>query len=274
MPATVMDDAGNTEAVAEQRRRQASWRPWSAMLDHLEKLHEARGRVFDLGCGTGEVSQLFLERGWAEVVGVDSAPQMIQPARVAYPEVRFVERDLRDLAGAGLEPADLIWSSYTVQYFGKHGFEALFGEWSKCIKPGGLLAVCEIDGLFSCHVPQANGGDTAFEEMECQLRDQFGYDCFAARTIADAMRGCGLSVIADTAWEDAEFSFDGAAVEEIVHAWAQRFERMKFPGEYFNETELMERKVAFLECIASPEHRTVSKVRLVIGQKVAETQGN
>ncbi|MGC4087448.1 MAG: methyltransferase domain-containing protein [Polyangiaceae bacterium] len=45
-------------------------------------------RVLDLGCGGGELTRLIADSG-AQVLGIDSSPQMLTQARAAYPELRF-----------------------------------------------------------------------------------------------------------------------------------------------------------------------------------------
>mmetsp|Transcript_6709 Transcript_6709/g.27355 ORF Transcript_6709/g.27355 Transcript_6709/m.27355 type:complete len:329 (-) Transcript_6709:1265-2251(-) len=271
------------EATATQRRAQATWRQWPTMLDAVVALRgeadldgggcpgapfSAPLAAVDMGCGTGEVAALLRARGWDPVVGVDGDPAMLDAAEAAHTGVRFVRHDLRglSLAALGLErPADLIWSSFAVQYFGAE-MEPLLRSWASLLRPGGLLAVVETDGLFSCHEPQADGGAEEFRRMERALAEGHGYDAFAGRAVADAMRSAGLEVVLQSDWTDAELAFDGPASPEVLEAWRGRLERMKFPAEYFGDA-LPARAAAFLECLRSPEHRTSSRLKLVVGRR-------
>jgi trans-aconitate 2-methyltransferase len=54
-------------------------------------------RILDLGCGTGDLTNKISERG-ALVVGLDSSANMIEAARVAYPNISFVVGDARDFS--------------------------------------------------------------------------------------------------------------------------------------------------------------------------------
>jgi len=47
-------------------------------------------RILDIGCGTGHLTKLIAEAG-AEVVGIDSAPAMIEAARAAYPDISHLK---------------------------------------------------------------------------------------------------------------------------------------------------------------------------------------
>jgi trans-aconitate 2-methyltransferase len=49
-------------------------------------------RILDLGCGPGQLTKKISESG-AQVVGVDSSPNMIGQARQNFPELRFALQD-------------------------------------------------------------------------------------------------------------------------------------------------------------------------------------
>ena len=53
---------------------------------------EPPARVVDLGCGPGNLTALLAER-WpgADVLGVDSSPEMVAQAAATVPSLRFVE---------------------------------------------------------------------------------------------------------------------------------------------------------------------------------------
>lgn len=82
--------------------------------------------VLDLGCGPGHLTALLRAR-WpeADVVGLDASPAMIEAARTADPDGRYVLADLRDVA-AGSVPAgvpdrpDLVISNATLQWVPDH----------------------------------------------------------------------------------------------------------------------------------------------------------
>ena len=56
---------------------------------------QAPRRVADLGCGPGNSTELLIERfPNAEVIGVDTSPDMLRQARERLPRRTFVEGDL------------------------------------------------------------------------------------------------------------------------------------------------------------------------------------
>src|SRR5687767_13770566 len=56
---------------------------------------DSPGRVVDLGCGPGNSTELLVERfPHADVIGVDSSPDMLRQARQQLPRCTFVEGDL------------------------------------------------------------------------------------------------------------------------------------------------------------------------------------
>ena len=74
---------------------------------------ETPGRVFDLGCGPGNSTELLVER-WpgAEVVGLDSSPAMLAEARQRLPGASFELADATSWtppAGTGLVFANAIY---------------------------------------------------------------------------------------------------------------------------------------------------------------------
>jgi SAM-dependent methyltransferase len=66
-----------------------------------------RGRLLDVGCGTGKSFLAMRDRGW-EVVGCDLSPAMIEVARQKAPGVQLEVVDARQLPALGA--FDLVWS--------------------------------------------------------------------------------------------------------------------------------------------------------------------
>ncbi|MFF8964068.1 class I SAM-dependent methyltransferase [Streptomyces globisporus] len=125
--------------------------------------------IVDLGSGTGTGTFALLEQfPTARVTAVDSSPAMLERLVSAARErglgdrVRTLEAD----AGAGLPgvvDADLVWASASLHHLddpatGLAGIRA-------ALRPGGLLAVAEVDGM-----PSFLPADGAPGELEARCR--------------------------------------------------------------------------------------------------------
>jgi trans-aconitate 2-methyltransferase len=108
-------------------------------LDLLARVPAASPAVVhDLGCGTGNVTRLLLER-WpaAAVIGVDGSAAMLAAARVATPEVTWVQADIGSWRSP--RPADVVFSNAALHWLDDH--PALFPRLVDRLARGGALAV-------------------------------------------------------------------------------------------------------------------------------------
>lgn len=94
--------------------------------------------VADLGCGPGNSTALLHHR-WplAKITGVDSSPNMLNEARVAFPNCHFVEADIG--AFEVEQPLDLLYANASLQWVPDH-YE-LFPHLVSQLKRNGVLAV-------------------------------------------------------------------------------------------------------------------------------------
>lgn len=102
------------------------------------------GRVYDLGCGSGNTTRLLQQR-WprARITGVDNSPEMLAEARRAsadsnarYP-LEYIQGGL-DTWMPG-DPVDLFYSNAALHWLGNH--ETLFPKLMRSLMPHGVLAV-------------------------------------------------------------------------------------------------------------------------------------
>jgi trans-aconitate 2-methyltransferase len=111
-------------------------RPALELLDRVPLA--APAVVFDLGCGTGEVTRLMAER-WpsAAVYGLDNSPQMLEAAAAEASRVQWIEADIGSWTPT--EAPDLIYSNATLHWVPEH--QQLFPRLFSFLHPGGCLAV-------------------------------------------------------------------------------------------------------------------------------------
>ena len=99
---------------------------------------EAPATVVDLGCGAGNLAPLVAER-WpaAQLIGVDSSPDMLAKARADHPRVQFVRADIG--AWRPPQPVDVLYSNAALHWVDGH--ERLLPALLESLSPGGVLAV-------------------------------------------------------------------------------------------------------------------------------------
>lgn len=104
----------------------------------------AARKVVDLGCGPGNSTEVLAERfPGAEVVGVDSSPEMLEAARKRMPDARFVQADLSTWTP---EPdTDLLFANAVFQWVPDR--EAVLARLLAALPKGGALAVQMPDNL-------------------------------------------------------------------------------------------------------------------------------
>src|SRR5947209_12654662 len=106
------------------------WQQGAALLELLAP--RPGERILDLGCGTGHLTAQVAATG-AEVVGLDLASTMIDQARRAYPQLRFVAGDARDLAFE--QPFDAVLSNAALHWVKPP--ELVIACVARALRPGG-----------------------------------------------------------------------------------------------------------------------------------------
>src|SRR6478752_1577773 len=134
---------GPLMTLSDEYKRQFEWRSWGTIFDALPELG---GRtVLDLGCGLGDQAAALASRG-ARVIGVDSDEALLAVARSAkIPNAEFRAGDFRELSGI-CTAVDGIWCSFAAAY--TPDLSPTLMHWRQYIKPGGWIALTEIDELF------------------------------------------------------------------------------------------------------------------------------
>ncbi|MFD0776661.1 class I SAM-dependent methyltransferase, partial [Streptomonospora algeriensis] len=103
--------------------------------DLIDELAPRPGeRILDAGCGTGELAAALADAG-AEVVGVDSSPEMIDRARERFPHLDLRLADLREL---DVEPGfDAVLSNAVLHWIPEA--PAAAASMAAALRPGGRL---------------------------------------------------------------------------------------------------------------------------------------
>jgi trans-aconitate 2-methyltransferase len=101
-------------------------------------------RVVDLGCGPGNSTELLIERfPGAEVIGLDSSPDMLRQARERLPRGTFLQGDLATWTPE--QPTDLLFGNAVFQWVPDH--HRVLARLLTALPKGGVLAVQMPDNM-------------------------------------------------------------------------------------------------------------------------------
>jgi trans-aconitate 2-methyltransferase len=94
--------------------------------------------VYDLGCGTGNITRLLAER-WpaARISGVDDSAPMLAQAAQQPSQIQWIQQSVA--AWRAESPADVIFSNAALHWLPNH--QHLFASLVAMLAPGGILAV-------------------------------------------------------------------------------------------------------------------------------------
>lgn len=223
---------------------------------------QAGQRILDLGCGVGQVAARFHRLG-AQVIGVDDNEELLEAARTRHPEVRFERLDLEELTPASFGHVDGVWTSFVAAY--ASNLQSAVARWSDCVVPGGWVALVEMDDLLG-HEPLPSAIRGQIHEFYASARAGGRYDFQCGRRLAGAAARAGLTVIHEGTLPDDELSFQGPAPPDVLEAWRLRLQRLAglkaFLGSRFPEFES-----TFLHTLASPDHRSRTRVFIVVARR-------
>jgi len=239
--------------LAREYKRQLSWRDWPRVLGAVPLV--AGQLVLDLGCAVGDQAAALAARG-ARVIGVDLNEELLAVARDrAIDGAEFRLLDLRALPDLGVR-ADGIWSSFTAAYF--PDLPRVLGSWARHLRPGGWIALTEIDDLWA-HEPLGAEARPMFDAYAREALAAGRYDFRMGRRLVAYLEACGFTVTRTMVLDDREFSFAGPASPDIFEAWRARLDRLKPLKELCGERyEVVHAE--FLRCLTSPDHRSGAKV--------------
>jgi tRNA (cmo5U34)-methyltransferase len=100
-------------------------------------------RILELGIGTGETARRVLARHPdAQLVAIDSSPEMLERARAAFPNGDLRQAALQDPLPAG--PFDLVVSALAVHHLDGPGKRDLFSRIAAALSPGGRFVLADV----------------------------------------------------------------------------------------------------------------------------------
>lgn len=114
------------------------------------RLVTAPARVLDAGCGTGRVAIALAQWGY-DTVGIDADASMLEQARLAAPDQRWVLADLADWAGESTSYDLVVLAGNVVPLLGPGALATALATLSGVLAPEGVLVTGF--GLDRNHLP-------------------------------------------------------------------------------------------------------------------------
>ena len=248
-------------SLSSEYQRQYQWRDWPTVFDSLPTLNSQT--VFDIGCGVGDLAAAFVARG-ARVIGFDGNEELLREARFRQlSNAEFRRTDLRAFGDPG-SAADGIWCSFTAAYFPE--LPAALDLWTRNLKPGGWIALTEIDDLFG-HEPLSQETKALLSSYVEEAFAARKYDFRMGRKLIGYLESSGFKVVKLLTLADQELAFSGPARSEVLDAWRARFERLR-PLRDFCGPRIDQVQAEFLGCLMRAEHRSLAKVICCVATKV------
>lgn len=89
--------------------------------------------ILEVGCGAGHRGQYFIEKGY-DYVGLDISSSMLKIARRKYPQIKFIEGDVRNLKIKGKFDAILFLGKGSVYLISNKDVLSAFNSMKKMVK--------------------------------------------------------------------------------------------------------------------------------------------
>ena len=248
-------------SAVEKISREYPWRRWSEIYPYLGDLSGAQ--VVDLGCGIGDQARDLSQLG-AYVFGVDGNWEVIDHARSRrISRTQFVCANIINIKDMWLK-SDGVWTSFTAAYFPK--FDVLTRSIDNVLKPGGWIAITEVDDLFY-HEPLDSRWVELIEKYYARSIKEGIHRFRSHAHVNEVLSKQGWRIEVDRRLDDDELCFAGAASPEVLEAWRARLSSMmpRFLDRFGDMAIGFDS--AFLECLASKKHRSRSWVWFILARR-------
>ncbi len=119
-----------------------------------------KGRILDVGCGTGRDARWFSENGY-DVTGVDYSANMLKIARKEAPKADFLKKDMRNL-GFDRDSFDGIWCVGSLHHVDNPDAKFILLELNLFLRRGGIIYVSVKEGEGQTMEKDYLGGERLF----------------------------------------------------------------------------------------------------------------
>ena len=182
-------------------------------------------RVVDLGCGAGAVMPAILDivGPGGSVTGVDASADRVVEARRLIEGVPNAEAIVGAFPSTGLPEASFYfsWSQFVFEYLPQP--ELALREMIRVTRPGGTVAVADVDGLGLSFWPRPPVVEEGLAVL-MQGLSALGFDFFIGRKLYTLFREAGLR---EVSVHLSSLYVSAGANERLIADYAQRFEVLK-----------------------------------------------
>lgn len=103
-----------------------------------ENILPKEGKVLDLGCGIGQYTKYFLDKGY-DVTSSDISKKALGYLSSKMPTVRVVQQDMSEKLKFEDDEFDIVFANLSIHFFSKEDTEKLISEIRRILKKGGYF---------------------------------------------------------------------------------------------------------------------------------------
>lgn len=114
------------------------------ILDRFSDMIPNNGLIYDLGCGSGQITNYIFDKKKHNIIGLDFSENMIKTAQKTFPRIKF-EVDNMLSSKISSSSANGLLAFYVIVHFDYNQVKVALQEWYRILKDNGYC-------LFSFHI--------------------------------------------------------------------------------------------------------------------------